>query len=285
MPTTGASNGWAFGGDATASGHGIVVANPHFPWGGEARFWECHLTIPGELDVYGVSLLGTPGVQMGFNARRRLGPHVLAAGTASPSPASTWCPATPPRYRYGDDEREMTSHRPHAVEVLERRRHHRRPSTRTLWRSHHGPMVNLPLLGWGLELGFTYRDANLDNDHGHRAVPGAWTRPRSMDEFQAVLRPASRACPGSTRSPPTAPVGPGTSTPRPRRTSRPRRRAALPRPGRATTSIAALLFENRVALLDGSDPGDEWLDDPGARSPGLVPYDRLPAVRAPRLRW
>ena len=46
----------------------MVVANPHFPWGGEARFWECHLTIPGELDVYGVSLLGTPGVQMGFNA-------------------------------------------------------------------------------------------------------------------------------------------------------------------------------------------------------------------------
>ena len=64
----GASNGWAFGGDVTASGHGIVLANPHFPWGGEARFWECHLTIPGELDVYGVSLLGTPGVQMGFNA-------------------------------------------------------------------------------------------------------------------------------------------------------------------------------------------------------------------------
>ena len=56
-----ASNGWAVGGDASASGHGMVVANPHFPWFGEARLWECHLTLPGELYVYGVSLLGTPG--------------------------------------------------------------------------------------------------------------------------------------------------------------------------------------------------------------------------------
>ncbi len=43
----GASNGWALGGDVTASGGGIVFANPHFPWAGEARFWECHLTVPG----------------------------------------------------------------------------------------------------------------------------------------------------------------------------------------------------------------------------------------------
>ena len=41
-----ASNGWAVGGDVTASGHGMVLANPHFPWYGEARFWECHLTNP-----------------------------------------------------------------------------------------------------------------------------------------------------------------------------------------------------------------------------------------------
>src|SRR5690606_34221428 len=63
----GASNGWAFGRDATASGHGIVMANPHFPWGGEARFWECHLKIAGQVDVYGAALLGVPGVQIGFN--------------------------------------------------------------------------------------------------------------------------------------------------------------------------------------------------------------------------
>ena len=40
--------------------------------------------------------------------------------------------------------------------------------------------------------------------------------------------------------------------------------------------ITALLFDNRVALLDGSDPGDEWQDDPDARGPGLVPHHRFP---------
>ena len=35
--------------------------------------------------------------------------------------------------------------------------------TRTMWRTHHGPMLNMPLLGWGNEVAFSYRDANADN--------------------------------------------------------------------------------------------------------------------------
>ena len=54
----------------------------------------------------------------------------------------------------------MTSHE-HHVDVL-------RPDgsteqvSRNLWRSHHGPIVSLPLLGWGLETSFSYRSASLD---------------------------------------------------------------------------------------------------------------------------
>ena len=42
--------------------------------------------------------------------------------------------------------------------------------------------------------------------------------------------------------------------------------------------VAALLYQNRIALLDGSDPGDDWQDHPDARSPGLEPPQALPEM-------
>ncbi|MCB1014961.1 MAG: penicillin acylase family protein, partial [Acidimicrobiales bacterium] len=179
----GASNGWAVGGDVTASGHGMVLANPHFPWYGEARFWECHLTIPGELDVYGVSLLGTPGVQLGFNEGVAWA-HTFSCGNRFTVYRLDLVPGDPTRYRFGDDERAMASER-HTVAVLgdDGALH---PLERTLWRSHHGPMLNLPLLGWGDELAFSYRDANLDNT----AVLEQFARmdqATDLDAFQAAF--------------------------------------------------------------------------------------------------
>ena len=50
------SNAYGLGAGATASGNGIVLGNPHFPWDGGDRFWQSHLTIPGELDVQGSAL-------------------------------------------------------------------------------------------------------------------------------------------------------------------------------------------------------------------------------------
>jgi acyl-homoserine-lactone acylase len=44
----------------------MLVGNPHFPWQGALRFYEAHLTVPGELDVYGASLLGSPAINIGF---------------------------------------------------------------------------------------------------------------------------------------------------------------------------------------------------------------------------
>ena len=266
----GASNGWCFGGDATASGHGLVVANPHFPWGGEARFWECHLTVPGELDVYGVALIGAPGVQMGFNAEVAWA-HTFSRGNRFTLAKLELVPGAPTSYRYGDEAREMTSSEAE-IEVLGEDGS-TATLTRTLWRSHHGPMVNLPLLGWGLDTGFTYRDANLENDHVISQFLGMG-QARSMDEFQAVFRDVQGM--------------PWVNTLAADRTGRAWFADASATPNLSDEAIerfhdriqndliAQILFDSRVALLDGSDPGDEWQDDPGARSPGLLPFDRLP---------
>lgn len=265
-----ASNGWAFGREATASGHGVVVANPHFPWGGEARFWECHLTIPGTLDVYGAALIGTPGVQIGCNEHLAW-THTVSRGSRFTLARLDLVAGHPTRYRYGDGEREMTA-QDHEIVVLGPDGE-LEPVRRTLWRSHHGPMVNLPLLGWGTETAFTYRDANLDLT-GICAQFLAMDRARSLEEFQAAIAEiqglpwvntlaADRA--GRTWYVDASP------TPNLSQAAQDR---FVERVG--TDLVGALLYQARVALLDGSDPGDEWVEDPAASRPGLVPWERLP---------
>ncbi|MCU1498453.1 MAG: hypothetical protein JWM47_2406, partial [Acidimicrobiales bacterium] len=268
----GASNGWALGGDATASGHGLVMANPHFPWGGEARFWECHLIIPGQLDVYGVSLMGTPGVQMGFNADVAWA-HTFSRGSRFTLARLDLVPGSPTTYRHGNREREMVPTTYVSLVLDEDGSLH--PVERTLWDSHHGPMVNLPLLGWGLETGYTYRDANLDNT----AVVQQFLemdRAGSLDELQEVFSRVQGL--------------PWVNTLAADRTGRAWYIDASATPNLsaeaatrftervANDPVAALLYENRVALLDGSDPGDDWVDHPGARSPGLLPHSALPQL-------
>lgn len=268
----GASNGWAVGGDVTASGHGMVLANPHFPWYGEARFWECHLTLPGTLDVYGVSLLGTPGVQMGFTEGVAWS-HTFSCGNRFTVYRLDLMAGEPTRYRFGDDERAMTS-ATHRVQ-LQGEDGVLSEVERTLWRSHHGPMLNLPLLGWGLEQGFTYRDANLDNT----AVVEQFARmdqATDLDQFQAVFADVqgmpwvnTLAADRSGR----AWYIDASATPKLSAAAQARFAARI-----REDLVAALLFENRVALLDGSDPDDEWLDGDGARSPGLEAHAELPQV-------
>ena len=101
----------------TASGGGIVLANPHFPWGGEARFWECHLTIPGTIDVYGVSLLGAPGIQMGFNQHLAWA-HTFSKGHRFTMYQLRLAEGAPTSYHYGDEVRPMVPTE-HTVSVAE----------------------------------------------------------------------------------------------------------------------------------------------------------------------
>jgi acyl-homoserine-lactone acylase len=263
-----ASNGWAVGGDVSASGGGMVLSNPHFPWYGEARFWECHLTVPGEYDVYGVSLLGTPGIQMGFNDSLAW-THTFSVGHRFTLYRLDLDPTDPTAYRYGDNTRAMTSEE-HIVEVLGAD-----PVTRTLWRTHYGPMLNMPLLGWGTELAFTYRDANIDNTAvvEHFLEMG---RARSVAELRSVFDRVKGIPWVNTMAADSAGDAlyiDGSATPRltPEADARYVER-------NQTDFIAMLLSQNRIALLDGSDPGDEWQDHPDARSPGLEPPSRYPAM-------
>jgi acyl-homoserine-lactone acylase len=266
-----ASNGWVFGGDATVTGRGMVFANPHFPWWGEGRFWECHLRVPGELDVYGVSLIGTPMVQMGFN--RHIGwSHTFSRGHRFTVYKLDLAEGAATTYRYGAEERAMTPTR-HAIEVadgvggidtLER----------TLWSSHYGPMLNLPMLGWSEGIGFTYRDANIDND---RFIPQVleMNQADGMDAVQTAVSRQGMPWVNTMVADDTGRCWYVDSSTTPALSDEAAERFVH---NVRTDPITQLAFGLRVALLDGSDPGFEWQDLPGAPSPGILPYGRLPQI-------
>jgi len=60
------SNAWAVAPSRSASGHAMLVANPHLPWSERFTWTEMQLTSP-EVDVYGATLVGTPFISIGFN--------------------------------------------------------------------------------------------------------------------------------------------------------------------------------------------------------------------------
>lgn len=266
------SNGWALGGDVTRSGGGIVFANPHFPWGGEARFWECHLTVPGQLDAYGVSLLGAPGIQMGFNDHVAWA-HTFSKGHRFAIYQLRLGDGDPTTYHFGDELRSMEG-TPRTVRFrtedgsLE-------SVTRTMWTTHHGPMLNMPLLGWGTEVGFSYRDANTDNAAVLEQFLGM-AMAEDLDDFRRVFHTVKGLPWVNTLAVDRsgdAWYADHSATPAlsPAATERFLRRLD-------EDLIAALAFENRIAMLDGSEPDDEWVLHPGARSPGLEPPEHLPEL-------
>ncbi len=60
------SNAWAVAPQRAAGGHAMLVANPHLPWSDLFTWFEVHLVSP-EVDISGVTLVGTPIVGIGFN--------------------------------------------------------------------------------------------------------------------------------------------------------------------------------------------------------------------------
>lgn len=61
------SNAIGIGRDLSASGRGLLLGNPHYPWTSTDRFYQAHLTVPGRYDAMGVVLGGIPMIVIGFN--------------------------------------------------------------------------------------------------------------------------------------------------------------------------------------------------------------------------
>lgn len=62
----GGSNAWAVGPSRTASGHTLLLGNPHLPWSGWFTYYEAHLTAPG-INLYGATQVGLPVLRFVFS--------------------------------------------------------------------------------------------------------------------------------------------------------------------------------------------------------------------------
>jgi acyl-homoserine-lactone acylase len=65
-PPTGESNAWALAPSRSASGHALLLMNPHLPWGDWSTYYEAHLNAPG-IQLYGSSQIGFPMLRFVFS--------------------------------------------------------------------------------------------------------------------------------------------------------------------------------------------------------------------------
>lgn len=61
------SNNWVVAPGRTAAGYALLAGDPHLGLTLPSIWYEAHLVVPGDLDVYGASIPGLPMIILGFN--------------------------------------------------------------------------------------------------------------------------------------------------------------------------------------------------------------------------
>ncbi len=266
------SNAWAFGKDTTANGSGLLVGNPHFPWAGVNRFWQVHLTIPGNLDVMGVGIGNFPNVTIGFN-KDVAWSHTVSTGKRFTLHELTLAAGDPTSYVVDGQNVKMNARTvsiqvPGADGTLQSKSH-------TLWSTRWGPVVVIPRAGlnWTAKTAYALKDANLGNVRATDAALG-FGRARNVQELRDAMKnigtpwvntlAADRM--GNTLYADVSVV--------PDVDAAQLQRCAPSKPA------AALLPAAGLVVLDGSKSDCDWRKDPASPVPGLIPMERMPiAVR------
>jgi acyl-homoserine-lactone acylase len=148
------SNAYGLGREVTKGGRGMLLGNPHYPWDGPNRFYRAHFTIPGKLNVAGVSYVGMPLIRMGHtdsiawsntvSTARRYGYFEL-----------TLDPSDPTKYLYEGKPVAM-KRTDLTVEVKDSA-----PVTRTLYSTQYGPVVSSKTFPWEKTRAFALRSPRV----------------------------------------------------------------------------------------------------------------------------
>jgi acyl-homoserine-lactone acylase len=158
------SNGLALGRDVTASGRGMLLANPHYPWTGTDRFYQVHLTVPGKYDAMGVSLGGIPLVVIGFTDKLAW-THTVSASKHF----TTFKLALDPGDKSGtsymvDGKSEKMRSKTVSIETL-MPDGSLKTASKTFYFSRHGALIVAVEkdLEWSADAAYVLADANLNN--------------------------------------------------------------------------------------------------------------------------
>jgi acyl-homoserine-lactone acylase len=266
------SNAVAIGSAGTRSHHGLLLGNPHYPWIGPERFYQAQLTIPGKINVTGVSLYGVPVILIGHTATVAWSHTVSTAIRFTPYQL-TLVPGHPTQYLQDGHPVAMTSRK---VTVLVRTAGGRLAAyTRTLWQTRYGPVVNslfgLPL-PWTASTAFAIRDANatniaraLDTWFGFDRASSTRQMLTALTKYQGIpwVNTIVSDKPGLALY---ADIGtiPGVTN----------AEAAA-----CDTALGAQTFPViGLPILDGSRTACDWATGPGAAAPGLLGPGQEPAL-------
>ncbi|MDY4301416.1 acylase [Pseudomonas salmasensis] len=259
------SNAVAVGRDRSFNGRGMLLANPHFPWVGGMRFYQMHLTIPGQLDVMGAALPGLPVVNIGFNR------HVAWTHTVDTSKHFTLYRLTlDPKdaTRYLLDGKSIPLEKTAVTVQVKQADGSLKAVTQTVYSSQFGPVVQWPgKLDWDSHYAFSLRDANLGNDR----VLQQWyamNRAGSLKELQTAVHTLQGIPWVNTLAADdqgqslymNLSVVPNVSAAKLAKCSDPR--AGL-----------------QMIVLDGAHSACAWDIDPRAAQPGIFPADQLPQLQ------
>ncbi|WP_405813309.1 penicillin acylase family protein [Streptomyces sp. NBC_01390] len=263
------SNAVAFSGSTTANGRGLLLGNPHYPWKGGRRFWQSQQTIPGELNVAGGSLLGSPTISIGYNANVAWS-HTVSTGVPLSLHQLKLDPADPTTYLV-DGKPERMTRRSVTVPVRDGA-----PVTRTQWWTRYGPVVLSPggelPLPWTTTTAFALNDPNaanlrfydtslgfskargtddiLDSLDRHQGIP--WVNTVAADRAGHSLFAQSQVLPRITDELAAA----------------------------CSTPLGKVLYPAAgVAVLDGSRTDCAVGDDPDSVAPGIFGPSRMPTLK------
>ncbi|HYF24149.1 MAG TPA: penicillin acylase family protein [Baekduia sp.] len=267
------SNAVGLGRDATSSGHGLLYGNPHFPWQGPERFFQAHLTVPGKADVAGGSLLGVPLILIG-HTRTMAWSHTVSTARRFVPYEVRLVPGDPTAYVVDGQVRRMSSRR---VTVQVKRGDRLEPVSRTLYRTHHGPILTsilgLPVFPWTPERAFAMYDANEENFGRLFNHFFEMNQAGSVDEVDRILRRylgipwVNTVAADTDGNAYYADIG---SIPH---VTEDKRSAC------ETVVGTALDLLQRLIVLDGSRAACEPGTDPDAIVPGILGPGRLPSLR------
>jgi acyl-homoserine-lactone acylase len=151
------SNAWALGRAATTGNDGMLLANPHYPWQGTARFYQVQLTIPGVLNVSGASLYGTPVVELG-HTQSLAWTHTVSGALHYALYRLALVPGDPTSYLVDGHAVPMTAQR--VTIPMPGKGRASSTVTRTLYSSRYGPVL---ASGWTTNTAYALADANAGN--------------------------------------------------------------------------------------------------------------------------
>ncbi|MDH6114755.1 acyl-homoserine-lactone acylase [Kitasatospora sp. MAP12-15] len=251
------SNAMASGSTTTRARGATLLSNSHFPWTGYLRYHQIQLTIPGQLDVTGAALAGTPLVEDGDHNENVAWSHPVSTAQTYTLYRLTLAPGDPTAYLVDGKKIAMTRR-----SVTVNAGDGTGKVTRILYSTRYGPLL---ADGWTTSTAYAIRDANSGNLRGLETWLD-YDRSRSVADLKTAL--AGTQGLGFVDTVAADSTGHTLYA----------ESSVVPHVTDDQLTHCAIPTGSATVLLDGSTTRCDWGSDPDAVVPGIFGPGRAPTL-------